>query len=58
MNDLKNLINSMVVEPIKNRGKNIRDEMPCKVCRKPMLVAPGQIAYYHKACRKFRHNKK
>lgn len=35
-----------------------RAEKPCGICTRPMLVAPGQIAYYHKACRKFRHNRK
>ena len=25
--------------------------MNCKLCKQPMMVAPGQIAYYHRACR-------
>lgn len=34
-----------------------REKENCKICKKPMLVAPGQIAKYHKACRAKRHNK-
>lgn len=33
------------------------DKKKCAVCKKPMLVAMGQIAKYHKECRKLRHNK-
>ena len=29
-------------------------EKPCQLCKYPMKVADGQIAYYHKCCRKFR----
>lgn len=29
-----------------------REEKICGMCRKPMLVSAGQLAYFHKACRK------
>lgn len=35
-----------------------RTKKKCGICKKFMLVAPGQIAKYHKTCRKLRHNKK
>lgn len=25
---------------------------PCQLCKKPMTISRGQIAYYHSACRK------
>lgn len=31
---------------------------PCKICKGEMLVGIGQEAFYHKQCRKERHNKK
>ena len=42
------------VTPIKdaNRGRE-----KCRICKKDMLVAMGQEAYFHKQCRKLRHNK-
>lgn len=33
-----------------------REEFPCRVCTRPMLVGRGQLAYYHAECRPFRHN--
>lgn len=33
-----------------------REEFPCRVCTKPMLVGRGQLAYFHAECRPFRHN--
>ncbi len=29
-----------------------REEKICGMCRKPMLVSAGQLAYFHKECRK------
>ena len=34
-----------------------RTEKPCLMCSKPMLVAKGQEAYYHKQCRRLRTRK-
>lgn len=35
-----------------------RLKQDCQICGKPMLVANGQVAKYHKECRHLRHNKK
>lgn len=35
----------------------LRKKKACAICGEAMLVAPGQIAKYHGACRKLRHNK-
>lgn len=40
-------------EPIECLGWAKQD---CVVCGKPMAIAPGQLAYYHKECRKNRYN--
>ena len=32
-----------------------RQERPCEGCGKPMVVAQGQIARYHKECRKLKN---
>lgn len=29
-----------------------REARPCRFCHKPMMVAAGQVAYYHSECRK------
>lgn len=29
-----------------------REEMLCGMCRKPMMVSAGQLAHFHKECRK------
>lgn len=34
-----------------------RTKKKCAICKKDMLVAKGQIAKYHKSCRKLRNNK-
>ncbi len=34
-----------------------RAEEPCRICGEIMYVAIGQEAFYHKKCRKFRHNR-
>lgn len=36
-------------EPIAIKG---RHEEACQYCKQPMAVADGQIAYFHKECRK------
>ncbi len=41
-----------IEDPIERSNKK-----KCEICKKPMLVAMGQIAKYHKECRKLRHNK-
>jgi hypothetical protein len=30
----------------------------CRVCRRPMSAAKGQIIFYHAYCRKYRHNRR
>ena len=32
-----------------------RLEVPCRWCKKPMFIARGQVANYHKLCRKNRN---
>lgn len=40
---------------VKAREATPRHEKNCEVCSQPMLVAEGQIAKYHAACRKLRN---
>lgn len=45
------------IDELRKMNKRPREEFPCKICHKPMLVGSGQIAYFHKECKRLRSKK-
>ena len=45
-------------DTVQERATPLPPAMPkyimCRICRKPVKVGPGQIAFYHKVCRQNR----
>lgn len=58
----KNKKGESVIVPseVMKRGELIpaqdREARPCRYCHKPMMVAAGQIAFYHKECRSIKRS--
>jgi len=46
-----------IPEPLIQIKDSERKEKDCVICKKPMLVAPGQTAKYHNKCRPLRVRK-